>query len=145
MSKVNSSMFLSGTDEWGTPKDLFDQLDSEFHFNLDVASTDGNCKCEMHFTKEDDGLKRDWSGRRVFCNPPYSQISRWVEKCYREGCKDNTLVVMLIPARTDTKYFHNFIVNRAEIRFLSKRLSFEGSNNKAPFPVLVVIFRGDYA
>ena len=83
MSKVNSSMFSSGTDEWGTPKDLFDQLDSEFHFNLDVASTDENCKCEMHFTKEDDGLKKDWSGRRVFCNPPYSQISRWIRSVIR--------------------------------------------------------------
>ena len=79
----------------------------------------------------------------MFCNPPYSEIGKWVEKCYREGCKDNTLVVLLIPSRTDTKYFHNFIYQRAEIRFVKGRLRFNGSDN-APFPSMVVIFRGAY-
>lgn len=134
----------SNSDEWSTPQEMFDSLDAEFSFNLDVCSTDENAKCERHFTKEQDGLKMSWGGCRVFCNPPYSEIGKWVEKCYREGHKDHTLVVLLIPARTDTKYFHNFIYNRAEIRFLKGRLRFGDSQNCAPFPSMVVIFRGAY-
>lgn len=82
-------------------------------------------------------------GQRVFVNPPYgTEISKWVEKSYREGIKDNTLVVMLIPARTDTKYFHDFILHRSEIRFIKGRLKFGEGNNSAPFPSMLVIFRG---
>ena len=136
--------FTSKSDEYATPQDLYDSLDAEFHFNLDPCSTDTNCKCEKHFTPDQDGLKQNWGGCRVFCNPPYSRIAEWTEKCYREGCKDNTLVVLLIPARTDTKYFHNFIKGRAEIRFIKGRLKFGDSTNSAPFPSMVVIFRGPY-
>lgn len=82
-------------------------------------------------------------GYRVFCNPPYgSEISKWVEKCFYEGHKDNTVVVMLIPARTDTRYFHDFIIHRSEIRFVKGRLKFGDGKNTAPFPSMVVIFRG---
>lgn len=89
------------------------------------------------------GLHNLGGGYRVFCNPPYgNQISKWVEKSYREGCKDNTLVVMLIPARTDTRYFHDYILHRSEIRFVSGRLKFGDGKNSAPFPSMVVIFRG---
>lgn len=80
----------------------------------------------------------------MFCNPPYSHIKEWVEKCYREAQADNTLVVLLIPSRTDTKYFHDFILNRAEIRFIKGRLKFGGHSNSAPFPSMIVIFRGAY-
>ena len=84
-------------------------------------------------------------GQRVFCNPPYGRdIAKWVEKSFREGCKDNTLVVMLLPARTDTRYFHDFILHRSESRFVSGRLKFEQQKNSAPFPSIVVIFRGAY-
>ena len=86
----------------------------------------------------------DWGGHRVFCNPPYSDIARWVEKAFRETRNDNTLVVMLIPSRTDTKYFHNFIYQRAEVRFVKGRLKFNDSKNSAPFPSMIVIFRGAY-
>lgn len=102
-------LLSSKSDEYSTPQEVFDKLDEEFHFDLDPCSTHENCKCERHFTKEENGLIQDWSGCRVFCNPPYSDIARWTEKCYREGCKDNTIVVLVIPARTDTKYFHNYI------------------------------------
>lgn len=79
----------------------------------------------------------------MFCNPPYGRdICKWVEKAYREGHKDNTLVCMLIPARTDTRYFHDYIKNRAEVRFIPGRLKFGNSKNAAPFPSMVVIFRG---
>lgn len=81
----------------------------------------------------------------MFCNPPYSEIGTWTEKCFRESQKDRTLVVLLIPSRTDTKYFHDFIYNRAEIRFVRGRLRFSGSDVNAPFASMIVIFRGAYA
>ena len=137
-------MFSHKSDEWATPQDLYDQLDTEFHFNLDPCSTDENKKCEKYYTKQDDGLTQNWGGCSVFVNPPYSEIAKWTEKCYREGCKDNTVVVLLIPARTDTRYFHNFILNRAEVRFIKGRLKFGDSNNSAPFPSMIVVFRGAY-
>lgn len=81
----------------------------------------------------------------MFCNPPYSEIGSWVEKCYREGSKDNTLVVLLIPSRTDTRYFHNFIYQRCELRFVKGRLKFGDGKSSAPFPSMIAIFRGAYA
>ena len=80
----------------------------------------------------------------MFCNPPYSQIGDWVEKAYREASKDHTLVVLLIPSRTDTKYFHDFIYQRSEIRFVRGRLKFGEAIHNAPFPSMIVIFRGAY-
>lgn len=125
------------------PPSFFNEVNKEFNFNLDPCSTDENHKCDKYYTIKDDGLSKDWSGHNVWCNPPYGRnIVKWVEKCYREGCKDNTLVVLLIPARTDTKYFHDYILHRAEIRFIPGRLKFGNSNNSAPFPSMLVIFRG---
>lgn len=138
-------LFSSKSDEWSTPQELFDRLDNEFHFTLDPCATDENHKCSMYYTKEQNGLAQDWEHQIVFCNPPYSRIAEWTEKCYREGCKDKTTVVMLIPSRTDTRYFHNFILNRAEIRFVKGRLKFGDSTGNAPFPSMIVIFRGAYA
>ena len=84
-------------------------------------------------------------GSRVFCNPPYSQIAQWVEKAYRESQQDETLVVLLIPARTDTRYFHEFIYHRAELRFIKGRLKFGNAKNSAPFPSMIIIYRGPRA
>lgn len=135
----------SKTVEWGTPQDFFNKLDEEFHFNLDPCCTHENAKCEKHFTAAEDGLSQNWGGYRVFCNPPYGRdLSKWVEKCYREGCKDNTLVVLLIFSRTDTRYFHDFINHRCEIRFVKGRLHFNNSESPATFPSMVCIFRGPY-
>ena len=141
---VSKALLSSNSDEWATPIDVYVSLDNEFHFTLDACATEENHKCDCYFTKEQDALKQDWAGETVFCNPPYSEIARWVEKAYREGCKDNTLVCLLIPARTDTRYFHNFIYQRSEIRFISGRLRFNDSKSNAPFPFMVVIFRGPY-
>ena len=140
MQKV---LFSSKTDQWATPQSFFDSLNDEFHFDLDPCADVNNHKAELYFTKEDDGLSKDWSGHRVFCNPPYGRtIGKWVEKAFEEGTKKNTLVVLLIPARTDTSYFHDYIYNRAEIRFVPGRLKFGDSSTGAPFPSMVVIFRG---
>lgn len=138
----NEVMLSSKSDEWSTPQNIFDDLNQEFDFNLDPCSTEENHKCSFYFTKETDGLSQNWGGWRVFCNPPYSQIGKWVEKAFHEGHKDGTIVVLLIPARTDTKYFHDFILHRSEIRFIKGRLKFGNHKSSAPFPSMIVIFRG---
>ncbi|WP_270331747.1 DNA N-6-adenine-methyltransferase [Lactococcus lactis] len=137
-------MFSSKTDLWSTPWNFFEKLNDEFHFTLDPCSTHENAKCYKHFTIEEDGLLQDWGNEVVFCNPPYGrQIKDWVKKAYEESQKDNTTVVMLIPARTDTIYFHEYIYHKAEIRFIKGRLKFGDAKNAAPFPSMVVIFRKD--
>jgi site-specific DNA-methyltransferase (adenine-specific) len=135
-------MFSSETDLWATPQNFFDELDKEFHFTLDPCATPENAKCKKYYTVKEDGLKQDWQGETVFCNPPYGKaIKDWVKKCYEESRKPNTTVVMLIPARTDTTYFHEYIYKKAkEIRFVKGRLKFGCSKNSAPFPSMVVIF-----
>ena len=140
--KGQQILFSSKSDEWPTPSPIFEELDSEFHFDLDVCATDENHKCTNYFTKRLDGLSQNWGGHRVFCNPPYSEISKWVEKAFRETRTDNTLVVLLIPSRTDTRYFHDYIYQRSEIRFIKGRLKFGDNINSAPFPSMIVIFRG---
>lgn len=137
-------MFSSKTNDWSTPQDFFDELNTEFQFTLDPCADKYNHKCEKYYTEEDDGLLQDWGGEIVFCNPPYGKaIKDWVRKAYIEGCKPNTTVVMLIPARTDTTYFHDYIYHDAkEIRFIRGRLKFGNSKNAAPFPSMVVIYRG---
>ena len=134
-NKINKGMFSSTTDMWATPQDFFDRLDEEFRFDLDPCAVPENAKCEKYFTPEEDGLAQDWTGHRVFCNPPYgSAIRHWVKKCHDEAQK-GTLVVMLIPARTDTSYFHDYILHKAEIRFVRGRLRFGGGQNMRTFPV----------
>ena len=135
-------MFSSETDLWSTPQDFFDELNAEFKFTLDPCATRENAKCARFFTVEDDGLKQDWQGETVFCNPPYGrEIGKWVKKCYEESKKPGTTVVMLIPARTDTSYFHDYIYGKArEIRFIRGRLKFGDAKNSAPFPSMVVVF-----
>ena len=136
-------MFSSETDLWATPTDFFEELDHEFNFDLDPCANEENHKTPRFFTKEDDGLKKDWGGSRVFCNPPYGrETGLWVAKAYEEGHKPDTLVVLLIPARTDTAYFHDYIYGRSEIRFVRGRLKFGDSRNAAPFPSMLVIYRG---
>lgn len=139
---MNKVLFPSKSDEWTTPQELFDDLNDEFNFTLDPCATDENHKCDKYFTKEQNGLLQNWGGERVFCNPPYSEIAKWCEKAFYESKKPNTLIVMLIPSRTDTRYFHDYIIHRTEIRFVKGRLKFGDSKNSAPFPSMVVIFRG---
>ena len=135
-------MFSNKSNEWTTPQDLFDKLNEEFNFTLDPCATHENAKCKKYYTIEENGLEQDWQGEIVFCNPPYGRkISKWVEKSYKESVK-GVLVVMLIPSRTDTKYWHEWIFGKAEIRFIKGRLKFSGSKNSAPFPSAIVIYEG---
>ena len=135
-------MFSHKTDLWATPQDFFDKLNEEFHFTLDPCATPENAKCSKYFTEEVDGLKQDWGGHTVFCNPPYGRnVKDWVRKCFEEAKKPNTIVVLLIFARTDTQYFHDYIYHKAkDIRFIRGRLKFGKSKNAAPAPSMVVVF-----
>lgn len=138
---ITSGLFSSNTSEWATPVAFFKALDAEFHFTLDPCATAHNAKCARFFTAKDDGLSQDWGGQRVFCNPPYGrEIGQWVRKCYeeRERCE---VIVMLLPARTDTKWFHDYIYGKAEIRFIKGRLHFNDAKQGAPFPSMVVIYK----
>lgn len=141
----NIKTMLSSEDmTWETPQDFFDKLNEEFKFTLDPCATPETAKCKKFYTKEDDGLSKDWANEIVFCNCPYgSQIKHWVKKCHDEAKKPNTKVVMLIPARTDTLYFHTYIYHKAKIRFIKGRLKFGGKqkgSGSAPFPSMVVIY-----
>lgn len=137
-------MFSSKAMDWETPQAFFDQLDSEFHFTLDPCADKYNHKCDFYFTKDENGLVQSWRGHTVFCNPPYGRaIKDWVIKCSEESGHPGTTIVLLIPARTDTAYFHDYIYQKpnVEIRFLRGRLKFGSGKNCAPFPSMVVIFR----
>ena len=136
---VNKVLFSSKSDEWETPQGLFNELDEEFNFDRDPCATPENAKCGQYYTKEDDGLRWSYRKESVFINPPYSQISKWVEKAYNES-RDAKIIVMLLPARTDTRWFHKYIYNKAKIRFIKGRLKFGDSKNSAPFPSMIVIF-----
>lgn len=140
--KAGSAAMTSNKDDWETPQKLFDELDLHYNFTLDPCSTHRNAKCEKHYTVEEDGLSRSWAGEVVFCNPPYGRnIGEWVRKCSEES--KHATIVMLIPARTDTTYFHDYIYNKARIEFLRGRLKFEQDGkalNSAPFPSMLVFW-----
>lgn len=146
-------LFSTGKDDWETPKEVFEKLDKEFHFTLDPCASNSNHKCDKYFTIQDDGLSKDWLGETVFCNPPYSKKTKnnpgqeaWIKKCYEESRKPNTTVVMLIPVRTDTRAFHDYIYHKAEIRFIKGRVKFINNGvvgNKPTFPSMIVIFRSE--
>jgi len=139
-------MFSSKSNEWATPQDFYNKLNAEFGFTLDPCATPSTAKCASYYTKDDDGLSKDWSGHTVFMNPPYGRKQKdWIEKAFQEGEKAGTTVVALVPARTDTKAWHNYCMKASEIRFVKGRLKFgQGASktNSAPFPSAVVVFSG---
>lgn len=138
----NELMFSRKEDTWETPQDFFDRLDAEFNFTLDPCCAVETAKCKKFYTIAEDGLKQSWEGETIYVNPPYGRaIADWVRKAYEESRKPNTTVVMLLPARTDTKWFHGYIYGKAEVRFVKGRLKFGGSQYNAPFPNMVVVFR----
>ncbi len=156
--KGQEALFSHKSDEWETPDVLYHSLNMEFSFTLDPCATPENAKVNRYFTKEsgingNGGLDWSWSNERVFVNPPYSDIYKWVQKASKEvGKMDQEMgcvVVMLLPARTDTKWFHEFIWDEyrqrpkanVEVRFIKGRLKFKGAENSAPFPSMVVVFR----
>ena len=126
--------------EWKTPDDLFTTLDEEFHFTLDVCATKENTKCLNYFSSEENGLIQNWVPNRCWMNPPYGrEIIKWMRKAYEENLR-GALVVCLVPSRTDTRWWHNYVM-MGEIHFLRGRLYFNNGKTRAPFPSAVVIFR----
>ena len=149
---MNKVHFSSQTGEWETPQALFDPLDAEFHFTLDVCATAENAKCKRYFTKADDGLVQDWRGEMCWMNPPYGrEIGGWIEKACMEGAR-GAVVFCLLPARTDTRWWHNWVQLALEVWFLKGRVCFEldgkpildknGKPTGAPFPSALVRFGG---
>ena len=135
-------MYSSTTDLWATHQAFFDALDAEFHFQTDVCALAENAKCRAYYTPEQNGLKQEWNGV-CWCNPPYGRTIRsWVQKAYESSLHGAT-VVMLLPARTDAAWFHDFIYGKAEIRFVRGRLKFGDSKKSAPFPSMIAVYRGE--
>jgi phage N-6-adenine-methyltransferase len=133
-------MFSSKTDLWATPLDFFQRLDAAFRFELDVCALPTNAKCPRYFTPDDDGLAQDWRGT-CWMNPPYGrEIGAWIEKAYRSAKDNGATVVCLVPARVDTRWWHDYCA-RGEVHFVKGRLKFGDSPNAAPFPNAVVVFR----
>lgn len=138
--KQLKGMLSSATDLWPTPQEFFDKLNAEFNFNLDPCCTAENAKCDFFYDKESNGLKRSWKGFRVFMNPPYGrEIKEWMRKAERES--RHSLVVCLVPARTDTFWWHEYAMKADDIRYVRGRLKFGNAKNSAPFPSAVVVFK----
>ena len=141
MPKLTPALFSSARDDWETPQFLFDGLNAEFGFELDVCASSSNAKCNTYFDKTANGLAQPWSGV-CWMNPPYGRtIEKWVHKAFYESQLRGALVVCLLPARTDTRWWHKYVSRASEVRYLKGRLKFAGAENSAPFPSAVVIFK----
>lgn len=142
---INEGMMSSNKEDWATPAGFFGAVDDEFGFTLDACASDWNHKVDNYFTKEDDALTRSWAGHIVWMNPPYGrEIGKWMKKAYEES--RNAVVVCLVPARTDTAWWHDYAM-QGDIRFLRGRIKFEtegGPMDAAPFPSALVIFGSEW-
>jgi len=130
--------------DWETPDHFYKLLDDEFHFTLDPCASDENHKCEKYFTEADDGLQQDWAGEVAFVNPPYDTKAGWMKKCFEEGRKSRTIVVLLTPSYTDTVAWHDYAMRAAEVRLCAGRIRFVQSGvpkRSPPFGSAVIIFR----
>jgi len=133
---MNKVHFLSNSCEWETPLNFFQKYNEIYNFTLDTCASNNNAKCSKYFTKETNGLLQDWSKDICWMNPPYGrEIKNWVKKAY----ESNSTVVCLLPARTDTKWFHEYCL-KGKIEFIKGRLKFNNNKNSAPFPSMIVIF-----
>ena len=138
-----NALYSSRSELWETPQEFFDKLNAEFHFDLDACALPENAKCERFYTPEDDALKQPWLGN-VWCNPPYGkQIGKWMAKAQQEIKTNANVIVLLVHARTDTRWFHDYLYQKpnVELRFVKGRLKFGGSPYNAPFPSMVAILR----
>lgn len=138
---MNTKLMFSSEDQtWETPQDFFNKVNDEFNFTIDVCATSLTAKCEKYYTENEDALIQKWEGV-CWMNPPYGRtINKWIKKAYEQSL-DGAIVVCLIPARTDTIYWHQYIFPFAsEIRFIKGRLKFGNSTNSAPFPSALIVF-----
>jgi site-specific DNA-methyltransferase (adenine-specific) len=137
---IQPALFSSACDEWPTPRPFFAKLNRRYHFTLDPCATPANALCPTYFTREQDGLKQDWGTHRVFCNPPYGRvIGSWARKSF-EASQRGALVVLFVPARVDTQWFHDWVQGKADVQFLRGRVRFGGAETGAPFPSMLAIY-----
>ena len=135
---INKALLSSNTCELETPQLFFDALNAEYHFDVDVCATENNAKCERYYSKEQDGLSQQWKGV-CWMNQPYGrEIGKWMRKAYESSLYGAT-VVCLVPARTDTAWWHDYAM-KGEVEFVRGRLKFGGSKANAPFPSAIVTF-----
>lgn len=139
MADFNSNRFQSKRQTYETPEDLFRPLADEFQFTLDVAADAGNAKCAEFFDEAADGLAQPWRGV-CWCNPPYREQSKWVKKAFAEAQAGRATTVILLPARTNTGWWHDFCM-KGEIRFIRGRPKFAGCKHGLPQPLAFVVFR----
>jgi len=144
MSRFDKNRFRTENQSWETPDELFSTLNNEFHFEIDLAATKQNTKCESFFSEEDDALSKIWIGVG-WLNPPYGGIKKnaiknWVRKAFEETRKKGCVVVMLIPARTNTEWWHNYCMKAKEIRFIQGRPKFKGNVHGLPQPLAIIVF-----
>lgn len=141
-SQLAASKGCDQKDKWATPFKLFKKLNDEFLFTLDPCAEYHTAKCDRFYTEEQDGLAQSWTGDSVFVNPPYSRgnIDKWVEKCYLESLNSSTVVVALLPVSTSSDWWHNWIVNKAHLRFVKRRVRFDGAPFTAPFSSVIAVF-----
>lgn len=140
---ISNALLTSKSDEWTTPQGLFYYLDQALSFTVDAAATKENALVEKFYTKEIDGLAQSWWHERVFCNPPYSEVGLWTAKAARTftDYEYGTGAAVLIPARTDTRWFFDNVWNaNCNVVFFKGRLKFSGSKTSAPFPSCLVIY-----
>lgn len=130
--------FSSETDDWATPQEFFDRYNAKYNFDIDVCASQSNHKCATYFTVEDDGLQQEWKGK-CWMNPPYGRgIGEWVRKAY-ESARAGAVVVCLVPARTDTAWWHDYCM-KGQVEFVRGRIKFGTAKHNAPFPSAVVTF-----
>ena len=143
---INEGLFSSTTCEWSTPQELFDRLDAQYHFEIDVCARPENAKCDRYYTSEANGLAQEWRGT-CWMNPPYGrEIGSWVRKAYESARDNDAKVVCLLPARTDTAWWHDYIKPFASnVEFIRGRIKFGGAKHGAPFPSVIVVFDGSLA
>ncbi len=143
---IAKTLYSSKHDDWGTPQVLFDRLHEIYDFQLDAAASPRNAKCPRFFTTKDDALTKSWlEYQRIWLNPPYGRnIGDWMKKAFEES-RRGALVVCLVHARTDTRWWHNWVESKAQVTFLKGRLKFtRGENSEiaqsAPFPSVLVVY-----
>jgi phage N-6-adenine-methyltransferase len=137
---IMPALFSSATEEWPTPPAFFAKLNRRYRFTLDPCATPDDAKCPLYFTKEQDGLQQDWGTHRAFVNPPYGrEIGKWARKCF-EASQAGALVVLLVPARTDTRWFHDWVQGKAKVQFIRGRVRFGGAEASAPFPSMLAVY-----
>ena len=138
---ITKGMYTSNSEEWGTPQGLFNKLNKEFSFTLDICASKENAKCPKYYTKEEDALKQEWGGV-IWMNPPYGRkIGIWVKKAKEAATQEKATVVCLLPARTDTAWWHDYVMKANEIRLIRGRLKFGDGKGSAPFPSAIVVFK----